>query len=240
MSTPPRDQARLKTGVRWNLVGVLGQALLPLFLVVAGQLYGIDVLGQFTPPYLAMELLVSLLVTGFVDGVQRRVARDPERQAADDETYAVLARSLLHVAALGLLATLVVAAAGGWIASALWHRPALHPVMVLLAANVPLVGATAILCGASTALLHLEHEVLVRRVAVPSALLALALVLSAVRPDALGLALATTGANALGLVLAAAAFRRHYSLRRLWRARRLGPGGGVAGFALIQGLNVML
>jgi len=238
VSTPRRDQARLKRGVRWNLVGLAGQALLPLFLVVAGRLYGIDVLGQFTPPYLAMELLVSLIVIGFVDGVHRRVARDPDRQAADDETYAVLARSITLVGGLGVAATVAVALAGGWIAGALWHRPALHPVMVLLAANVPLIGLTSLLCAASTALLHLEHEVLIRRLAVPAALLLATFVLSAVAPDALGLAWAVTLANALGLVLALFAFRRHYSLRRLWGARR--GASGVAGFALVQGLNVML
>lgn len=240
MTAPPRDVARLKRGVQWNVVGTVGQALLPLFLVVAGRLYGVDVLGQFTPPYLAMELLVGLAVTGFVDGVQRRVARDPLHQTADDEAYAVLARSLIRVVVLGVCATLAVAAAGGWIAGALWHRPALHPVMVLLAANVPLVGVTAVLCGSCTALLHLEQEVLVRRVAVPSVLLALTVLLAGVMPDALGLAWAVTGANAVGLVLAIVGFRRHYSVRRVWRARRMRPEGGVTRFALVQGLNLML
>ena len=72
MSTPARDEARLRRGVQWNALGTIGQAMLPLFLVVAGRLYGLDVLGQFTPPYLAMELLIGLIVTGYLAGAGAR------------------------------------------------------------------------------------------------------------------------------------------------------------------------
>jgi O-antigen/teichoic acid export membrane protein len=234
-----RDQHKVLVGAAYNFLGALGRVLIPLYYVVANQVYGPAVYGLYALAISPTEILTSFVGSGFADAIQRFAARDPDRHEPTDLHYAVLWRCVWWVVAASTVAALAVVLGGRVLAVRLWDRPEAYPVLVMFAVNAPLVGVMGILLAACRALLDMKGDTLVRGFVNPLLLIALSV---ALRPlfgaSVYGLGAALTLSNLAGALAAIWYFRRHYSLRRLWAARRTPAPPGLIAFAVPQSLNM--
>lgn len=235
-----RDRARLVKGAWINVVGALGKFLTPGYLILANQIYGPAVFGLYALSLAPLEMLTNFVAAGFKDAVERFAARDPDGDEATDGIYSVIVRCLGWVLVMAALAALILVVAGKPLVVHVWRRPELYDVLLLLTANVPLIGFTLVLLAATRALMVMHPEVVVTSFTVPLVMIAFAYALHPAIPGVYGLVLAYTIANAVGLALAAFYFARYYSLRRLWAARRVACPERLAAFAVPQSFNMVL
>jgi O-antigen/teichoic acid export membrane protein len=249
-----RDRRLLRRAVLINFAGLLGKGLWPIFLWLVASWYGAATLGRFTLLQAPLELALALCSTGFVDGIYRNVARLPG-DPLGPLGYASIRLALRHVVALGTALFALAALAGGAFVSLVWHRPELHLPLAVMAAAVPIGGATSILVATSTAMMRNEGEAMIKGALVPGLTLALCASPSARAAGVEGLAWAYLLAQLAGLLAAVLLFTRFASLRELLlpreEAKALEASGasGASGrldaraqrrFGLLQGLNLML
>jgi O-antigen/teichoic acid export membrane protein len=224
--------------VGFNILGALGRALVPVFYVLANQLYGPEVFGLYALAWAPAEILTMFVVVGFSDALQRFAARDPSCCEPGDLQYAVMWRCLGLVLAASVAAIALVVLAGPTVTTAVWGRPELASVLLIFALNVPLVGVLTILLAGARAVMDMKGDALVRGLVLPVLLPIGAVVIHPFLPTVLGLGLTITFSNLVGVVAAAWYFRKHYSLGRLWAARALPTPPGLLGFAFTQSLNL--
>lgn len=238
-----RDQRLLRRAVLINFAGLLGKGFWPLFLWLVSRWYGAGTLGQFTLLYAPVELLQALCSTGFVDGIYRNVARLPG-EPLNQSGYASIYVALRAVVSIGLALLLLAWLAGDLLVSRLWNRPELHSALMLMAAAIPMAGASAVLVATATAMMRNEGEALIKGALVPGVTLGLAWALRGPGAGVDELAMAYLIAQTVGLFTAIGLFTRIGSLRSLSAAARVAPSlidtAAQHRFGLLQGLNVML
>jgi O-antigen/teichoic acid export membrane protein len=244
----PRDRRLLRRAVLINFAGLLGKGLWPIFLWLVASWYGVAILGQFTLLQAPLELALALCSTGFVDGIYRNVARLPG-EPLGPLGYAAIRLALRHVVALGAALFAIVAIAGGAFVSLVWHRPELHLPLAVMAAAVPIGGATSILVATSTAMMRNEGEAIIKGALVPGLTLALSASPLARAAGVDGLAWSYLAAQLAGLLTALFLFTRFASLRELFSPRDAAATAAATArldasaqrrFGLLQGLNLML
>lgn len=240
----PSERRLLVRAVLINFAGLAGKGLWPLFLWLVARWYGAATLGQLTLLQAPIELLLALASTGFVDGVHRNVARLPG-EPVSAAGYASIRLALLATMSIGGAIFALCWLAGGWLVTALWARPELHAPLLVMAASLPLGGATSVLAATATAMMRNEGEVLIKGALVPGLTLALAASAPCRAAGITGLAWAYALAQAAGLLVAIALFTRFASLGALLRrgsrgAPKLIDAASQLRFGLLQGANMML
>lgn len=248
LAAPTTDGARqdrrlFRRALAINFASLLGKGFWPLFLYLVPRWHGAAALGQFLLLAAASELLQALCNTGFVDGLYRHVARLPD-EPLDAAGYGAVRLALRAALSAGAALTLAAALGGEAALAWAWNRPELAAPLGLMAAAVPLAGATSILLATSSAAMRNEGEALIKHALAPLTTLLAAWLTAGAARGALALAAGYLLAQAVALVAAAAVFARRGSLRRLCRwtsadddavDRRAQRRAGLA-----QGLNVML
>ncbi len=240
----PAERRLLVRAVLINFAGLAGRALWPLFLWLVAHWYGAATLGQLTLLQAPIELLLALGSTGFVDGVHRKVARLPG-EPVSAAGYATIRLALVATMGIGGAIFALCWLGGGWLVTGLWARPELHAPLVVMAASLPLGGATSVLTATATAMMRNEGEVLIKGALVPGLTLALAASPPCRAAGIEGLAWAYALAQAAGLLVAIALFTRFASLGALLRrgagaAPDLIDAAAQLRFGLLQGANMML
>lgn len=244
----PGERRMLVRAVLINFAALAGKGLWPLFLWLVARWYGAATLGQLTLLQAPIELLLALGSTGFVDGIHRNVARLPG-EPVSAAGYASIRLALVATMGIGGAILALCWLGGGWLVTALWARPELHAPLVVMAASLPLGGATSVLAATATAMMRNEGEALIKGALVPGMTLALAASAPFRAAGIEGLAWAYALAQAAGFLVAIALFTRFASLRQLLRARlrqrshgapRLIDAAAQLRFGLLQGANMML
>jgi PST family polysaccharide transporter len=124
-------------GAAWAAVDFWGQQLGALLtLLFIGRLVGPEALGLMATAQVAVTLMMTLLLDGFSDALIQR--RHITRRHTDTAFWLLLG--------LGCLAGLFLGGAA-WPLARLFREPELAPVVMLLAAGLPLVGVSAAMQG---------------------------------------------------------------------------------------------
>jgi O-antigen/teichoic acid export membrane protein len=237
----PVVDARIARGAATNFLGTLAKLLHPAFLVLGTRLYGPAEYGLFAIATSIVEIAAGFVNAGWRDAVLLVGARKPDQ---DDESHehaiyerlghAVQAVILGSIALTGL-ALLV----GAPLIEMFFPQPGIYALVMWMLPVLWCVGLAEVGIAATKLLMIMRYDVIVLGFLKPAAMVATALVVFAVQPDATGLAIAFTTAHAVLPIATWIVVRRHFSIARIFaEALRARPSAKLWGFALPQSANM--
>lgn len=224
------DRRRLRRSVWINVGGTVGKALWPLFIALAARRHGTTVLGAFLVIQAGVDIVQSLVSSGYVAAIHRFTARRPG-DPLPAGFHALVGSCLASVIGVEIIAGAL--AWGGALAGGI-ERESLAALAAMIGSLV-LQSSTAILLAPFTAMLRNEYEVLILQFLAPALVNVLALLLP---PTVVGLALSFMLAYAIAAVVALVNLHRVVGLRGLVTDRA--PAPPHRRFAILQGLNAGL
>lgn len=234
-----RDSARgVGRGAAVNLVCLAARTLHPLFLVLATRLFGPAVVGVYLVAVQFVDIVQSLAVGGFKDGVVMYVARYRDVAETEGEVYRVIANAVAVVLGAGLLSIGVVLVGGGL----LLHTrgdPELASALLPLALTIPLYGLAEVAVAATRARLIMTYDALINGAIIPAVMTVAAVAFWYLDMGLAGLVLARVMGILVGLGVAVVSYARHFDLARTLSAlRALRPHRELLTFSIPQSLNI--
>lgn len=188
--------------------------------IVVARLLGPDNFGIFQLGVSAIGLNVILYELGLPTAILRYVAiYDGENDAARAKGTAVGGAVLCG--GLGLIGAAVLALLADPIARGIFHKPALAPILPIMALQLPALGAMAALLRATQARGTMRYRVLVEKIAVPVSRLVLIVLLVVLGTGLVGAAWGASLGCVVGLGLALLFAGR--MARKAWGSARPRP-----------------
>jgi O-antigen/teichoic acid export membrane protein len=237
-SVQDTDRA-IARGAGVNVLGTIGKALLPVFFILIGRLYGAENLGIFYMAYVFLEIVASLTVSGINDGVlmfASRVVDDPEKE---DELYRVFANGFVITLLISALLIAVSQFGGPALITRYYDNAELLPALQLMILSLPFMVVTIVIIAATKSKIIMKWEAILQGFLRPALLLGMATVGYFIAPTIQTLAWCYL-LTWIGLALVSLwVFSRHFSYAKLARQlARFRLSGAMIGFAIPQNLNM--
>jgi O-antigen/teichoic acid export membrane protein len=242
---------KLSRAARVNALGTGAKLLHPLYLVLAARLYGPEAIGLYLLAISFVEIVASVLVGGFKDGIVMFGGRgDPTK----DENHRVVlhrvvASSILLVSGCCVVLLALAFYGGAFVLDAFFSHDmaaaatgrALIAVLPLLAWVLPAIAVMELGVAATRSLMLMEYDTVIVGVLKPLLLGVSAVIAWFFMPELEGLVWAYLITHIVLAVAGIWAFSRHFSLRAVGRSLlRPRVDRALVAFALPQSLNLTL
>lgn len=244
MSTPverPVVDARIARGAATNFLGTLAKILHPALLVLSTRLYGPAEYGLFAVATTIIEIAAGFVNAGWRDAVLLVGARMPDQDDEQHERaiYERLGHAVQAVVVGSITMTALALLVGAPLIEYFFPQPGIYGLVMWMLPVLWCLGLAEVGIAATKLLMIMRYDVIVLGFLKPAAMVATALVVFAVRPDATGLAIAFTTAHAILPIATWIVVRRHFSIARIFaEAVRARPSAKLWGFALPQSANM--
>ncbi|MBK8480978.1 MAG: oligosaccharide flippase family protein [Proteobacteria bacterium] len=215
------DARHAAVGGATNLLNVLGALALPVFHTLVARIYGAASYGLYSVAVGLTEIFGRLGAVGTDKGLLRHI---PSHRIADElelERRSLSTSFWLTAASATLLALAVYGLAGPL--AALQQKPNIALAIRLLAPSTPFTALVLTLIAATMGAKVLRYNLLVRGIAQPLLLIAIALPVGLLQPTLRALCLSHLAAMVLVTLLAGLAVTRVFRHFRLRELLALGP-----------------
>jgi O-antigen/teichoic acid export membrane protein len=237
----PVVDSRIARGAATNFLGTLAKILHPALLVLSTRLYGPAEYGLFAIATTIVEIAAGFVNAGWRDAVLLVGARTSGEDDASHEQamYERLGHAVQAVIVGSLALTAFALVVGAPLIEYFFPQPGIYGLVMWMLPVLWCLGLAEVGIAGTKLLMIMRYDVIVLGFLKPAAMVATALVVFAVRPDATGLAIAFTTAHAVLPIATWVVVRRHFSIARIFaEALRARPSAKLWGFALPQSANM--
>lgn len=238
-----KTRKALAKGAGVNLIGIAAKSLQPLLFILMTRLYGPTVFGVYILAYTLMEMAVSLLISGFQDGVLLFASRHVHEKSEHDIMYRSMANALIVVFILTAVLWTFVFTAGTPVLDMFFDRAGLPEAINVMVLALPFIALPQLVAAATKSLMIMKYDVFLISFLRPALILVIATVvyLLSSTPTVTGLAVAYLAGNFLVAVVSLPIFGRHFSFSELFKSiRKPRFHKELMGFAIPQNLNLTL
>ena len=144
-----------------NILGTMGKALLPVFFILIGRMYGAKTLGIFYIAYVFLEIVASLTVKGIKDGVLMFASRVVDDDDKDNETYQVFANGFVISLLIALLLIILSRAGARDLVFSYYNNEALVSALELMVLSLPFMVVTIVVIAATKSRIIMKWEAIV-------------------------------------------------------------------------------
>ncbi len=237
-ATQDTDRA-IARGAGVNVLGTIGKALLPVFFVLIGRLYGAESLGIFYMAYVFLEIVASLTVSGINDGVLMFASRVVDAPDKEEELYNVFANGFVITLVISTLLIVLSQLGGPALIDKYYDNDDLLPALQLMVLSLPFMVVTIVVIAATKSKIIMKWEALLQGFFRPTLLLGMATIGYFIAPTIQTLAWCYLITWVVLGLISLWVFAQHFSYAKLGRQLvRFRLSGPMVGFAIPQNLNM--
>ncbi len=240
MASTNQDTSKvIARGAGVNVLGTLGKALLPVFFILIGRMYGAESLGVFYIAYIFLEIVASLTVSGIKDGVLMFASRVVDDSDKDDETYQVFANGFVISLVIACLLVLASRLGVSELVYSYYNNQPLVAALELMVLSLPFMVVTIVVIAATKSRIIMKWEAILDGFLRPVLLVCMAVIGYFISPTVTTLAWCYLATWVVLFVVSLWIFQREFSYRKLgqqFKSFRLSKP--MIGFAIPQNLNM--